>query len=317
MKRLVTVLLLAMVGISVFGQSSSFRAAGLYQRAKDLYEERNYTQALSYAKQSRETLEGSNERLQYLFIMIYVKQNDWVSANKEMQRFYDLLENREKNVWFRGTTEKLTPDEEAELTKMMIIIEEKATYAQSPEYRQKMEKEELEKKKEEVAQEIRDWFNKYVRPQKENSERVASTNTTYTRTMTSYVTINPKETDDFYVSRELYLGVLDLGFRNNPGTATGDGTKTISAYTSIKNISYVEYIGYNKYQNDYEFESIRIHFTKNITFNYKEVSSSQHGGARSKSETGNYNYITLTATYCNNAVVDKLNALIKKYQSIK
>ncbi|MDR1729342.1 MAG: hypothetical protein LBR52_01610 [Prevotellaceae bacterium] len=306
MKRIITLLVFTLIGLSVFAQSSKFRASGYYQKAIELYGNRNYSESLSYASKSRETLEGSNEQLQYLFIQIYVNQKDWVNAGKELQRFYDLREDREKDVYFSGTTTELTKNEEADLTKMMIDIEEKAAYVQTPEYK-------LAKKKEDAAQEIRDWFSKYVNPQKENSERVTYTNTSYTRTMKAYVTINTKEIYDFYVNRESYLGILDLGFRDRPGTKSGNSTLTISAYTSIKNISHIEYIGIFKFGDDYRFDAIRIHFNKMVTFNTQKKSS-WYGN---ESESDSNNYITLPVTYGNSSVVERVNNLIKKYQDIK
>ena len=118
---------------SGFGQSDNFRAQGYYYKAKELYQGKNYSAALPYLVKARDALSGSNVELQYLFIMAYVGTSDWISANKELKKYFDLIEDREKAVTFSKSVEELTDDETRSLTKAMVDIEEHAAYDESPE----------------------------------------------------------------------------------------------------------------------------------------------------------------------------------------
>ncbi len=112
--------------VTTYAQSSNFKAQGYYYKAKDYYQSGQYSSAVEYAKKSRESLGGSNEVLQYLFIMSYVRQNNWVKAETEMQLYFDLLDNKAEDVSYSKTVDDLTADETKELTKLMIDIEENA-----------------------------------------------------------------------------------------------------------------------------------------------------------------------------------------------
>ena len=257
MKRVITIALFALLGLSALGQSNKFRASGLYQRAVDLFESKKYSEALSYAKQSRETLEGTNERLQYLFIMIYVNQKDWVNAQKEMQRFYDLIERRETNVNFSGTTDKLTDKEEAVLTRIMIDIEENAAHVQSPEYKREKEKEAREKEKEAVAKEIQQWFNNYaISSSKVNPNNSKSTGV---YSVTCKITAD-KNNIDFSLR-------IDYLPNNN---WSGSTNRSRTAKFSCDNISGASDEGVRSYVEgvDCRMKSISLSFVSNVSVRY-------------------------------------------------
>lgn len=132
MKKLILSGILSIFVISGFSQSANFQAQGYYYKAKELYEAKNYSAALPYLAKSRTTLGGSNEQLQYLYIMSYVGVGDWVNAKKELVIYFDIYENRVKPVYFSKYVERLTDDETKALSKAMVDIEEKAAYEESP-----------------------------------------------------------------------------------------------------------------------------------------------------------------------------------------
>ncbi len=131
-----------MFNIVGFAQSSNFRAQGYYYKAKEYYESENFNTSLEYVKKSKDAIGGTNIQLQYLHIMVLVKQSNWIEAKKEMNIFYDIEEGTIKPNRFSDTVDELTDDEVYELTKILVDIEEKASYLESPEYKIKIQQKE-------------------------------------------------------------------------------------------------------------------------------------------------------------------------------
>jgi len=307
MKRIITILVVALIMCgSALGQSAGYRASGLYQRAKEFYDGGNYSQALSYAKQSRETLSGTNRQLQYMFVMIYVKQNDWTNANKEKERFYGLLDNLEKSVYFPGTTDELTRSEEADLTRMMIEIEEKATRMQSDIDAKAAYASSPQAKREKVAKEIVQWFDTYLAPTYNTSFYYKFTGKTnyYELTCRAY----SKSNGVFYVEKVVNM------------TGGERGTRRESATTKFDNLSKVETAGNYKFYNytayTTSFNSIYLYFTNAQCS--KVIPESMHSGVGNINDTDNCNFIRLpVGSNCTSSAIEKINELIKKYKEIK
>jgi len=133
MKNLITILSLSlfMLGgaIAAPAQSNNFKAQGFYYKAKELKEAGSYRSAISYCKKAEEALEGSNLELQYLYILCYYYDGDYVNAQKEMARFFDFKGDKNNQIKrFDKSVERITDDETKAITKLMVDIDEKADY---------------------------------------------------------------------------------------------------------------------------------------------------------------------------------------------
>ncbi|MDR6238753.1 hypothetical protein [Aureibacter tunicatorum] len=157
---LILIIQILFIIINTQAQSSKFRAQGYYYKAKELFEDKSYTSSISYIKKSQKELNGSNIQLQYLYIMNLVKQRNWVEAQKQMEIFYKYEERKLQAVKFSNSVDKLTDDETYQLTKVLVDIEENASYQQSPEYREKLQAEEDKRNKQQMYNEIISIFNK-------------------------------------------------------------------------------------------------------------------------------------------------------------
>lgn len=118
---------------SAVAQSDNIMAQGFYYRAKDLHEAGRHSEALPYISRAKQSLGGTNQQLQYLHIMTLVGSRDFVTANRELERFFSLSDNRESAVRFANIVDRLTEDEQRQLTRVMVEIMEAAdrqTYAQ-------------------------------------------------------------------------------------------------------------------------------------------------------------------------------------------
>jgi hypothetical protein len=129
MNKLILLLtLFAFLAPKTQAQDSNFKAQGYYYKAKSQYESASYSSAVSYARKSITALGGTNEELQYLIVMTYVGQKDWVKAEKELSN-YSLVENRSSSINikdFNESVDRLTNDEKRALAQIMVDIEESA-----------------------------------------------------------------------------------------------------------------------------------------------------------------------------------------------
>jgi hypothetical protein len=121
--------------------ASNFKAQGYYYKAKSEYEAHRYSSAILYAKKSIAELHGTNEELEYLLVLCYYKQKDWINADKELN-IYGATESHEKSVsvkQFDENVERLTNDEKKSLAKLMVKImesaEETRNYRSSKQYK--------------------------------------------------------------------------------------------------------------------------------------------------------------------------------------
>jgi len=121
--------------------ASNFKAQGYYYKAKSEYEAQRYSSAISYAEKSIAELHGANEELEYLLVLCYYKQKDWINAEKELN-VYASTESNDKNVSvkeFDENVERLTGNEKKALAKLMVKImesaEKESSYRTSSQYK--------------------------------------------------------------------------------------------------------------------------------------------------------------------------------------
>ena len=130
---LLTLIICIIYTFQIYAQSSNFKAQGYYYKAKELFEARSYISSLDYIQKSKDALGGTNKKLQYLHIVILVKQKDWVEADNQMKKFFAIQEGEIQAIYFSKGVDELTDDETYELTKILVDIEENAAYVNSPE----------------------------------------------------------------------------------------------------------------------------------------------------------------------------------------
>lgn len=133
LKRLVCTFSFFLLTSYMWAQSSNTRAQGYYYKAKSEFELEKYESCIQYLDKSKESLGGTNPELQYLYVMALVEQEMWSEANAEMTRFFHLKDRKEEPIYFENNVDGLTDDEEYELIKMMVEIEENAKYLNSRE----------------------------------------------------------------------------------------------------------------------------------------------------------------------------------------
>ncbi len=122
-KQLIIVAIAIMLTSNAFSQSQNFRAQGKYYSAKESYEEGSYSSAINYIKSSKELLGGTNYLIQYLHIMSAYKAGKYTEAQKEMNRYYRILDDKEKAIGFKDEVEELTSDETRDITKLIDKID--------------------------------------------------------------------------------------------------------------------------------------------------------------------------------------------------
>lgn len=105
-------------------QSNNIMAQGYYYRAKELHEAGRNSDALPYVQRSEQSLGGTNRQLQYLHIMVLVGTRDYVGANRELQRFFAIVDAPSSAVRFANGVDELTDDEQRQLTRIMIEVME-------------------------------------------------------------------------------------------------------------------------------------------------------------------------------------------------
>jgi len=131
-KRIIFSFCFIVLSFTMFCQSNNFIAQGNYYKSKELFEAGQFENALKYIQQSKQLLGGTNQSIQYLHIMILYNLQMWPDANTELKTFFDLDEGRLQPKYFTKLVENLTADETKELTKIMVDIQEKAQYSESP-----------------------------------------------------------------------------------------------------------------------------------------------------------------------------------------
>ncbi len=138
-------LALIMISNNLFAQvTSTFRAQGYYYKAKELYTAGKYSEAIPYLDKTKEALGNStNDRTQYLYIKCCIGLKDWSKAKKELDIYANILDNKIKAIYFTHDVERLTNDEQTDLSKEMVTIEENETFSNSPEGKRKKLKDEI------------------------------------------------------------------------------------------------------------------------------------------------------------------------------
>ena len=114
------------VSIFTSAQSVNYRAQGNYYSAKSKYKAGLYYESIDYINKSKTALGGTNEELQYLHILASYRLEDFESAQKELQTFFDIGDKKVNPVYFDKTVDRLTNDETKELTMLMDPIFEAA-----------------------------------------------------------------------------------------------------------------------------------------------------------------------------------------------
>ncbi len=117
--------MLLLISTLSFSQSSNFRAQGKYYSAKEKFEQNKFNDALNYIYQSKKFLNGgSNYKLQYIHIIAAYKAGRYKEAQKEMKRYFNLIDKKEKPIAFEKYVERLTSDETKAITKLIDKIDE-------------------------------------------------------------------------------------------------------------------------------------------------------------------------------------------------
>lgn len=117
--------MLLLISTLSFSQSSNFRAQGKYYSAKEKFEQNKFNDALNYIYQSKKNLNGgSNYKLQYIHIIAAYKAGRFQEAQKEMKRYFNLIDKKEKPIAFEKYVERLTSDETKAITKLIDKIDE-------------------------------------------------------------------------------------------------------------------------------------------------------------------------------------------------
>jgi hypothetical protein len=129
-----------------FSQTNDFKIEAYYNKSKELFVADDYSSTLNYIKKIKALLGGSNEALQYMSILCYVKTEKWVSAREELTLYFDLIEDSLKAKPFPFKVGKLKENEINKISNAMLIIEENET---------------PQKQKERVISDISQWFNKF------------------------------------------------------------------------------------------------------------------------------------------------------------
>lgn len=124
MKRILLILLV-FTGTLAYTQSANFRSQGKYYSAKEKYEQGSYSSALNYIYEAKKYLNGrTNYKLQYIHVMAAYKAGRYNEAQREMNRYFNILDNKEQPVAFRKIVERLTLDETKSMTKLIDKIDE-------------------------------------------------------------------------------------------------------------------------------------------------------------------------------------------------
>lgn len=113
-------------------QTANYRAQGKYYSALSALNSKEYSKAISYIVQCQSLLSGkSNKEIQYVFILAAWNIGDAKTAQKEIQRFFDFVEGREKEAAFDKSVERLTSDEIKSVTKLIDPVNEAVDVAGS------------------------------------------------------------------------------------------------------------------------------------------------------------------------------------------
>lgn len=124
------ILCVCLIGLArpeaALAQSDNIMAQGFYYRAKDLHEEGRNADALPYVLRAKQSLGGTNQQLQYLHIMALAGARDYVSANRELELFFSITDKPDTAIRFANMVDRLTENEQRQLTRVMVEIMEKA-----------------------------------------------------------------------------------------------------------------------------------------------------------------------------------------------
>lgn len=120
------IVLLILFPFITLSQNTNFRAQGNYYSAKENFQKKAYSTAITYVEKSKQNLGGTNRELQYLHILCAYNLENFDLALKELETYFALEEDKIKSVDFDKSVDKLTNDETKELTKLIDPIYEKA-----------------------------------------------------------------------------------------------------------------------------------------------------------------------------------------------
>lgn len=138
MKRSIIAVAFFLTLFHIYGQSSNYRAQGKYYSALTSLKNKDYSSSITYILQCKEFLGGkSNIEVEYVHILAAWNSHDYISAQREVVRFFDLVEGREKQESFDKTVDRLTPDEIKEITKLLDPINEAVEVTQKKETEKK------------------------------------------------------------------------------------------------------------------------------------------------------------------------------------
>lgn len=122
MKKLITILILIVTGISSNAQNTNVRAQGNYYSAKTNFQAKNYTESLKYVYKCKTALGGTNRELQYLHILNAYYLYKWEEAAKQLQKYFDMEEKKIVPVRFDKSVDLLTSDETKALSMLIDPI---------------------------------------------------------------------------------------------------------------------------------------------------------------------------------------------------